>query len=183
MELYYNYIKSLHLIFVVTWFSGLFYVPRIFIYQIESFKKNNYETPILIKQYKLMSKRLWYIITIPSSILALIFGLLMFYVYPSLLMQKWMVIKLGSIFLLFLYQFKTHQIFKQLQLDIYKYSSFQMRVWNEITTLFLFSIVFLALLKNQFSWMFGFFGIIFLITFLFIAIKLYNRKRRIKNEN
>ena len=55
-------------------------------------------------------------------------------------MQKWMVVKLGSIFLLFLYQFKTHQIFKQLQLDIYKYSSFQMRVWNEITTLFLYFI-------------------------------------------
>ena len=98
-------------------------------------------------------------------------------------MQKWMVVKLGSIFLLFLYQFKTHQIFKQLQLDIYKHSSFQMRVWNEITTLFLFSIVFLALLKNLFSWMFGFFGIIFLIIFLFIAIKLYNRKRSIKNKN
>ena len=100
MELYYNYIKSLHLIFVVTWFSGLFYVPR-FLFIKLSHTKNNFETPILIKQYKLMSKRLWYIITIPSSILALIFGLLMFYVYPSLLMQKWMVIKLGSFFYCF----------------------------------------------------------------------------------
>ena len=102
---------------------------------------------------------------------------------PILINAKMDGCKIRFYFLLFLYQFKTHQIFKQLQLDIYKYSSFQMRVWNEITTLFLFSIVFLALLKNQFSWMFGFFGIIFLITFLFIAIKLYNRKRRIKNEN
>ena len=135
--------------------------------------------------YKTMNKLFYELkkLLLLGGILALIFGLLMFYVYPSLLMQKWMVVKLGSIFLLFLYQFKTHQIFKQLQLDIYKYSSFQLRVWNEITTLFLFSIVFLALLKNQFSWRFGFFGIIFLITFLFIAIKLYNRKRRIKNEN
>ncbi len=67
---YYNYIKSLHLIFVITWFAGLFYQPRLFIYHIEASKKESPEKEILEKQLKLMARRLWYIITWPSAILA-----------------------------------------------------------------------------------------------------------------
>ena len=67
---YYNYIKSLHLIFVITWFAGLFYEPRLFIYHIEASKKNPPEKDILEKQLKIMSRRLWYFIAWPSAILA-----------------------------------------------------------------------------------------------------------------
>ena len=66
--MYYNYIKALHLIFVITWFAGLFYIPRLFIYHIEALKKTKTEANILIPQLKLMAKRLWYIITWPSAI-------------------------------------------------------------------------------------------------------------------
>ena len=69
---YYNYIKSLHLIFVITWFAGLFYIVRLFVYHIEANNKPSPEKEILIKQYKLMSYRLWYIITWPSAVLATI---------------------------------------------------------------------------------------------------------------
>jgi len=68
---YYNYIKSLHLIFVITWFAGLFYIPRLFIYHIEASLKPSPEKEILCKQMQLMAKRLWYIITWPSAILAI----------------------------------------------------------------------------------------------------------------
>ena len=74
---YYYYIKSLHIIFVVTWFAGLFYIPRLFVYQIEAFYKPPPEKEILGKQLKLMTKRLWFIITWPSSILAIFFGVLL----------------------------------------------------------------------------------------------------------
>ena len=97
MEVYYNYIKSLHLIFVITWFAGLFYIPRIFIYHIEAQKKGEIEKEILSNQFKLMSKRLWYIITWPSAILATLFGLILLYIYPQLLLQEWMIIKLKLI--------------------------------------------------------------------------------------
>ncbi len=70
---YYNYIKALHLIFVITWFAGLFYIPRLFIYHIEATQKTASEQKILSEQLKLMAKRLWYIITWPSAILATIF--------------------------------------------------------------------------------------------------------------
>ena len=71
---YYNYLKSLHLIFVITWFAGLFYIVRLFVYQIEAAAKPSPEKEILQKQFRIMSYRLWYIITWPSAVLASIFA-------------------------------------------------------------------------------------------------------------
>ena len=177
---YYNYIKSLHLIFVITWFAGLFYQPRLFIYHIEASKKKSPEREILEKQLKLMARRLWYIITWPSAILATTFAVWLLILMPSWLSQSWMLIKLGFVLLLILYHFKTHQMFLQLQKDVINYSSVFMRLWNEGATLFLFAIVFLAILKSSIHWVFAFGGIIGLIVFLALGIKLY-KKYRSKN--
>ena len=177
---YYNYIKSLHLIFVITWFAGLFYQPRLFIYHIEASKKESPEKEILEKQLKLMARRLWYIITWPSAILATTFAVWLLILMPSWLSQSWMLIKLGFVLLLILYHFKTHQMFLQLQKDVINYSSSFMRLWNEGATLFLFAIVFLAILKSSIHWLFAFGGIIGLIVFLALGIKLY-KKYRSKN--
>ena len=72
--MYYNYVKALHLIFVITWFVGLFYIPRLFIYHVEGLKKPKNEATILSAQFKIMERRLWYIITWPSAILSIIFA-------------------------------------------------------------------------------------------------------------
>ena len=177
---YYNYIKSLHLIFIITWFAGLFYQPRLFIYHIEASKKESPEKEILEKQLKLMARRLWYIITWPSAILATTFAVWLLILMPSWLSQSWMLIKLGFVLLLILYHFKTHQMFLQLQKDVINYSSVFMRLWNEGATLFLFAIVFLAILKSSIHWVFAFGGMIVLIVFLALGIKLY-KKYRSKN--
>ena len=177
---YYNYIKSLHLIFIITWFAGLFYQPRLFIYHIEASKKESPEKEILEKQLKLMARRLWYIITWPSAILATTFAVWLLILMPSWLSQSWMLIKLVFVLLLILYHFKTHQMFLQLQKDVINYSSVFMRLWNEGATLFLFAIVFLAILKSSIHWVFAFGGIIGLIVFLALGIKLY-KKYRSKN--
>ena len=169
----YNYIKSLHLIFVITWFAGLFYEPRLFIYHIEASKKDSPEKDILEKQLKIMSKRLWYFITWPSAILASIFAVWLLILVPSWLEESWMRVKIIFVFLLFAYQFKTHQIFLQLQKDEINYSSNFMRIWNEGATLFLFVIVFLAILKNAISWIFIFLGAFFLGMILVLFIRLY----------
>ena len=172
---YYNYIKSLHLIFVITWFAGLFYIPRIFIYHIEASQKASPEKEILSKQLKLMAKRLWYIITWPSAILCALFAIWMLILVPSWLEQPWMHVKLVFVVLLFVYHFKNHQIFKQLQRDEIKYSSKFMRIWNEGATLILFAVVFLVILKNAFNWIFGVIGIVLLGILLMLGIKLYKR--------
>ncbi|MEL4307174.1 CopD family protein [Joostella sp. CR20] len=175
MTEYYNYIKALHLIFVVTWFAGLFYIPRLFVYQIEAFHQPSPEKEILGKQLKLMAKRLWFIITWPSAILATIFAVWLLILIPAWLHQGWMHVKLVFVLLLILYHLKTHQIFKQLQNDKVKYTSRFMRIWNEGATIILFSVVFLVILKNSINWIFGVVGIFLLAILLMLGIKLYKR--------
>ena len=174
---YYNYIKSLHLIFVVTWFAGLFYEPRLFIYHIEASKKSSPAKEILENQLKIMSRRLWYIIAWPSAILATMFAIWLLVLMPGLLYQSWMLIKTVFIFLLYAYHLKTHQMFLELQRDKIRYSSNFMRIWNEGATLFLFAIVFLAIVKSAIDWVFMVLGTFGLIVLLIVAIKLYKRLR------
>lgn len=174
---YYNYIKSLHLIFVVTWFAGLFYIPRLFIYHIEADKRASPEREILTHQLKLMAKRLWLIITWPSAILATFFAIWLLFLFPTWLQQPWMHIKLVFVALLIAYHLKSHQIYKQLQHDEIKYTSNYMRIWNEGATLILFAIVFLVILKNTFNWIFGVVGIVVLGVLLMLGIRLYKRIR------
>lgn len=174
---YFNYIKSLHLIFVITWFAGLFYIPRLFIYHIEAQDKPSPDKEILSEQFKLMSNRLWFIITWPSAVLAIIFAVWLLVIQPAYLKMPWMHIKLGFVLLLIIYHLKTHQIFKQLQRNTIKYTSKFMRIWNEVSTLILFSVVFLVILKNELNWIYGVIGIFLLAILLLLGIKLYKRIR------
>ena len=175
--MYYNYIKALHLIFVITWFAGLFYIPRLFIYHIEASKKTKQEADILVPQLKIMAKRLWYIITWPSAILCIIFAFWLLLLIPSWIAQSWMQIKLTFVVLLIAYHLKTHQIFLKLQKDKIVYTSMFMRIWNEGATLLLFAIVFLVILKDSFHWVFGLFGILGLALILILGIRLYKKIR------
>ncbi|NNC34743.1 MAG: CopD family protein [Croceitalea sp.] len=177
MATLYPYIKSLHLIFMVTWFAGLFYIPRLFIYHIEANEKPSPEKEILTHQFKLMTKRLWYIITWPSAILCTLFAIWLLVIMPAWLQQPWMHVKLAFVLLLFVYHLKCHQMFKQLQRDEVKYSSHFMRIWNEVATLVLFAVTFLVVLKNAFNWIYGVVGIIVLGVLLMLGIRLYKRIR------
>lgn len=174
---YYNYIKSLHLIFVITWFAGLFYIPRLFIYHIEASEKPSPDREILTRQLQLMSKRLWFIITWPSAILAVLFAVCLLVLMPTLLEQSWMHVKLAIVLLLIIYHLKTHQIFGQLQRDEIKYTSNYMRIWNEGATLILFAIIFLVTLRSALNWIYGVIGIIVFAILLMLAIRLYKRIR------
>lgn len=178
MAEYYLHFKALHLIFVVTWFAGLFYIPRLFVYHIEAQDKTDLERDILSTQLKLMSKRLWLIIAWPSAVLATLFALILIVIMPSWLMQPWMWLKLAFVFGLILYHLKLHQMYKQQQKDIFKYTSNRMRIWNEGATLFLFAIVFLVILKNTIDWIYGLLGLFLLIGMLLMAIKLYKKSRQ-----
>lgn len=177
----YNYIKSLHLIFVITWFAGLFYIPRIFIYHIEARQKSQPDADILSEQLKIMAKRLWYIITWPSAILATIFAIWLLILVPGWLEQGWMHVKLAFVVLLFAYHIKNHFIFKQFQKDDIRWTSNGMRFWNEGATLILFAIVFLVILKSAINWIWGLVGLIGLGIVLMLGIKLYKRLRNRKS--
>lgn len=173
----YNYIKSLHLIFVITWFAGLFYIVRLFVYQIEAFAKPTPEKEIIGDQLKLMARRLWYIITWPSMILATAFAIWLVALRPFFLTDAWMQVKLGFVVLLIIYHIKCHMIFRELQKDKVKYSSNFMRIFNEGATIILFAVVFLVILKNAINWIYGTVGIILFSILLMLAIRLYKRIR------
>ena len=179
---YYNYLKSLHLIFVITWFAGLFYIVRLFVYQIEANEMPSPEKEILQKQYKIMTYRLWYIITWPSAVLAVVFAISLLYINPSFLEMPWMQVKLGFVVLLFLYHFKCHRIYKDLQNDKVNYTSNFMRLWNEGATIILFAVVFLVILKNAINWIYGVVGIILFSVLIMLGFKFYKRVRTKKSE-
>jgi len=173
----YLYIKSLHIIFVTTWFAGLFYVIRLFIYYKEAEEKPEVEKNILLEQYRLMIKRLWYIITWPSSILATIFAVWLLILQPFWLDQHWMIIKLGFVFALYAYHWSCQIMYNQINKGSLKYSSFFLRIWNEVATIILFACVFLVVLKSSFGWIFGVIGIVGISILLMLGIKLYKNIR------
>jgi len=175
------YIKALHIIFVVTWFAGLFYIVRLFIYQTEAENKLEPAKSILQTQYKLMSKRLWYIITWPSAILASIFAFWMLYQNPYYLSEPWMLVKLAFVLALYFYQGFCHTIYKKLQNDIVKYSAFKLRILNEVSTIILFAVVFLVTIKSAINWIWGVVGIILFGILMMLGIKLYKKIREKKS--
>ncbi|WP_282134791.1 CopD family protein [Seonamhaeicola maritimus] len=174
---YYFYLKAFHLIFVITWFAGLFYIPRLFVYQIEAFHKPSPEKEILGKQLKLMSKRLWYIITWPSAILCTLFAIVLLILNPSLLYQSWMQVKLGFILLLFIYHILTHKYYIQLQIDTCEKTSSFMRIWNEGATFILFAVIFLVVLKSGINWIWGIIGMLVLVVLIMLGFKAYKNFR------
>jgi putative membrane protein len=178
----YLYIKSLHIIFVVTWFAGLFYIVRLFIYQTEALQKPEPERAILHAQLSKMSRLLWKIITWPSAILTLILAVTLLSLQPFWLKQPFMHIKLSFVFLLYLYHFSCHYIYKKLQKGEIKFSSTQLRIWNEVATLFLVAVVFLIVLKNELDWIWGTIGFIGLGVLLMVAIKIYKALRKKNNQ-
>jgi putative membrane protein len=173
----FEYIKALHIIFIVTWFAGLFYIVRLFIYQTEALDRPEAEKVILKPQLDLMARRLWYIITWPSAILTLIFGSWVLLYLPNYLSMSFMHAKLTFVLLLYIYHFRCHFIFKSLQKGIVVWNSTKLRLWNEIATLLLFAIVFLIVLKSLVNMIWGVTGLVILGIVLMLATKWYKNIR------
>lgn len=172
------YLKAIHIIFVVTWFAGMFYMPRLFVYIIEAHGKQEPEKSILVRQLNVMASRLWFAITWPSAIITLCMGASLLINSPSWLQHSFMHIKLTLVFFLYLYHLSLHYIFRQLQKGVVRYTSQQMRFWNEVSTLFLISIVFLIVLKDALSMLWGLIGLLAIIVLITLGIKFYKKLRK-----
>ena len=171
----YFYIKALHIVFIVTWFAGMFYIVRLFIYNTEANEKPEPERSILQNQFAIMIKRLWLGITWPSALLTLVFGPWMWVMLGAL--PQWLMIKLAFVIGLYAYHFTLHALYKQQKQGIFKYSSQKLRVWNEVATIFLVAIVMLATVKQSLSFVWGLIGLIGLVVVLMSAIKIYKALR------
>ncbi len=169
--------KALHIIFVVAWFAGLFYTPRLFIYQTEAQAREEPIRSALIAQLQLMTWRLWYIITWPGGVLATLFAIWMLLINPNYLQLPWMHLKLGLVLLLFAYHGTLQWLFAKLQKGEYPMGTQALRMFNEVPTLLLFAIVFTVVYQNISAWYYGLAGIVALGVVLSIAVKLYKQSR------
>lgn len=169
----YFYIKALHIIFVVTWFAGLFYIVRLFIYNREAQDKSPEEKTILTQQFNIMIQRLYWAITLPSAILVTVFGgCLLTRFWPF---DTWLILKLIFVFILYLYHASIHKIAMQQNRGIFHFTSKQLRLWNEVPTLFLVMVVFLVVVKNTMGAIYGFIGVLVVFVLIMIGIKSYKR--------
>lgn len=178
----YLYLKALHIIIVVTWFAGMFYVVRLFVYLREAQDKPDPDRSILMKQLRTMARRLWLGITWPSAILTFIIGnwVLVQSGIDRLLFEpagRWMLVKYLLVIALYAYHFSLHMIYRQTMHGTFKYSSLFLRMWNEVPTLFLFIIVFLAVVKQGLSTLWAVIGIVTLGLLLFVAVRVYRQIR------
>lgn len=178
MIAYYDTFKALHIIFVVSWFAGLFYIVRLFIYHTEAKQRPEAERSVLQEQFNVMQRRLWYIITTPAMILTIIFGTLMLLANKTLLSLPWMHIKLTFVAVLLVYHFICQGIMNRLKNGASRWTSGHLRIWNEVATLLLVAIVFLVIKRDTLSWAAGIVGFFGVGIALMMGIKLYKRLRK-----
>lgn len=175
--MFYQYILAIHIIFVVSWMAGLFYIVRLFIYHTEANQKPENERLILQNQFEIMESKLWNIITTPAMVLSVTAGLLMLYLNPLLLQTDWMWVKLGFVGGLLIYHIICGNIIGQLKRGKFWMSSTQLRLWNELATLFLVAIVFTVILKSAIDWIYGLIGLVIFSAIIMLAVKAYKKQR------
>lgn len=174
MELLYT--KAVHIVFIVTWFAGLFYLPRLMVYAAEAHEmQDSVAKDILLKQYMLLQKRLLYGITWPSAVITFFLGARLLMIYP---LESWLKIKLVFVFFLYLYHISLHIFHRQQSRGVFRLTGQQLRAWNEIPTVILVAVVFLAVVKSALALGWGLLGLLLLIIILMLAIRLYKKLRK-----
>jgi len=174
----YYWFKALHLIGIVVWFAGLFYLVRLFVYHAEAREQPEPAQTILKKQYELMEKRLYNIITTPGMAVTVAMALGLIYTEPGILKSGWLHIKLSFVALLLIYHFYCGRIMRQLAKGEWQWTGQQFRALNEAPTILLVVIVLLAVFKNNLpldatTWL-----IVALVIAMAASIQLYAKKRR-----
>ena len=170
--------KCIHIIFVVSYFAGLFYMVRLFIYHTEALEKEEPERSILHKQFSFMEERLWNIITVPALILMVLSGIYMFYAMQWVYFtQGWMHVKLLFIVFLFVYHYYSWHIMKRLQAGQTTLTSVQLRMLNEVATIILFVVVFAVVLRAYFVayWYASLLAFVAMGVLIMLVVKLVNK--------
>ncbi|MCY4173488.1 MAG: protoporphyrinogen oxidase HemJ [Cyanobacteria bacterium MAG CAR3_bin_5] len=174
----YLWFKTFHVIGVVVWFAGLFYLVRLFIYHVEADALSPDAQAVLKPQYTLMEKRLANIITTPGMVVAVAMAVGLLATNPGWLHQGWLHVKLAFVALLMAYHLFCYRLMGQLQQGICAWSSGKLRALNEAPTLLLVVIVMLAVFKGQFPTGLATWLVAALVVFMALAIQFYARKRR-----
>jgi protoporphyrinogen IX oxidase len=174
---FYPFFKAFHIVGFVSWFAGLFYLVRMFVYHAEVAQKPEALQADWYAQFSLMAARVYKIIATPAMVITWFFGLGMLFLNPALLEQTWIKIKLVLLILLVMYHFVCQKIMKQQATGMSKRSSESFRLLNELPTLFLVAIVLLAVVKDFLNFLMLFGGVLCFGILLFVFVKLYKKNR------
>ncbi|MDB9540169.1 protoporphyrinogen oxidase HemJ [Anabaenopsis tanganyikae CS-531] len=174
----YSWFKAFHLIGIVVWFAGLFYLVRLFIYHVEANQEPEPAKTILKTQYEIMEKRLYNIITTPGMLVTVAMAIGLLSTEPEVLKQGWLHIKLLFVCLLVGYHYYCSRLMKQLAADECRWSGQQLRALNEAPTVMLLVIVLLAVFKNNLPTDITVWVVFGLIILMAVTIQLYAKKRR-----
>lgn len=166
--------KALHVVGFVSWFAGLFYLVRLFIYHVEMQARPDPERAVLHPQFMLMERRLWLAITNPAMVITVLFGagLAYYNILAAGTLVPWLAVKLGLVVLLLGYHFWCGAIRQQLAAGRCRWTSPQLRLFNEGATLLLVAIVMLAVFKTLFDALWGALALVGFGVLLAIAVKL-----------
>jgi protoporphyrinogen IX oxidase len=174
----YSWFKAFHIIGIVVWFAGLFYLVRLFIYHVEANQEPEPARTILKNQYQIMEKRLYNIITTPGMLLTVAMAIGLLTTEPEIFKQTWLHVKLGFVVLLLGYHHYCKRLMKQLAVDECRWSSQQLRALNEAPSLMLVVIVLLAVFKDNLPTDITVWVIVAMIIAMVATIQLYAKKRR-----
>jgi protoporphyrinogen IX oxidase len=179
----YFWFKAFHIVGFVSWFAGLFYLPRLFVYHAEA-REQMVEPArsILTEQYSLMERRLYGIIMNPAMVVTLAMAAAMVITMPDLLHQTWLHVKMGLVVVLVAYHFFCKRIIGQLEAGVTPFTSKQFRWMNEFPTFFLVVVVMLAVFKNDIPTSATGYVILAMVVAFAASIQLYARKRRLDAE-
>jgi protoporphyrinogen IX oxidase len=178
----YLWFKAFHIVGVVVWFAGLFYLVRLFVYHAEANEQPEPARSILQQQYQIMEKRLYKLITTPGMVLTISMAIAMLIAAPELLKETWLHVKMGLVLVLIGYHHLCSRWMKQLAAGEFKFTGQQFRWLNEVPTVFLVVIVMLAIFKNSFPTNAASWGVFGMIVAMAAVIQFYARKRRLDKE-
>ncbi len=178
----YYWFKAFHLIGIVVWFAGLFYLVRLFVYHAEASQQTEPAQTILTTQYKIMEKRLYNIITTPGMAVTVAMAIGLISTEPEILKSGWLHIKLAFVALLLAYHFFCGRIMKQLEKGECQWTGQQFRALNEAPTVLLVVIVLLAVFKGNLPLDLTTWLIFALVIAMAASIQLYAKKRRLDQE-
>jgi len=178
----YLWFKSFHIIGVVVWFAGLFYLVRLFIYHQEAAQQPEPLRAAFQAQYALMERRLANIITTPGMAVTLGAAAGLLWLNPAWLQQGWLHAKLGFVAALLAYHLVCYRLMGQLQRGECGWSGRQLRALNELPTLLLVIVVLLVVFKQQFPTGAATWLTVALVVFMAGSIQFYARWRRLRAE-
>lgn len=178
----YYWFKAFHLIGIVVWFAGLFYLVRLFVYHAEASLEPEPAQSILKNQYAIMEKRLYSIITTPGMIVTVVCAIGLVSTEPEVLKQPWLHLKLAIVLLLIGYHHYCKRIMKQLSQGECQWTGQQFRALNEAPTIMLVLIVLLAVFKNSLPLDITTWVVAGLVVTMVASIQLYAKKRRLDRE-